>query len=274
MGDVGHPEPTWWSDSAPKSWRDARDAVEADGVARASTGQEADAVTLGALLDQYESQLLDANRSTRWREEHAEWAQLKTEWLDFERGPDEQSIARAWQNVDRAKLERITALLAAGSHGTPGIIPDFVRISMDGEGQVTVENTREDAVNIIVSRLRTRARAARRCALSVRKGQWAAGRLSCSQGGRRILLLVPGRIALPAAGKHAARISDDSGNELVWITDSRVHLYLGVAPEHVDDLRRVRSANRAANAPSEVAASGAAGCRAFGGAVGFSSSSR
>ena len=40
------------------------------------------------------------------------------------------------------------------------------------------------------------------------KGQWAAGRLSCSRQNGESPLLVPGELAVPSAGKHAARISD------------------------------------------------------------------
>jgi len=148
-------------------------------------------------------------------------------------------------------LKQIAALLAAGSRGPPGIVPDYVRITVLGEREIRVENTRTESVVIIVSRLRTRTgpREDAHCPFTEGPTPW----------GSSSVLLLPGRttnlhFTYPEGSpclqqeNMPLEFQIDSEKELAWITDSRVHLYLDLAPEHVDNLRkRVRAANRAAS---------------------------
>ena len=71
IGDVRHPEPSWWSDSALTVWRKNLDGVESSdeiyGV------PPPDAAARGAVVTQLEADLGDFDRAIRWQADLADW---------------------------------------------------------------------------------------------------------------------------------------------------------------------------------------------------------
>jgi hypothetical protein len=248
IGSLEFPEVSWWSDSALARWRHDLDAVEAGSEFARDSG---DAVRRAELFYRYEAQLADVSRASQWKSEQARWESQKTAWQTFRRAPNERDMRMAWSKADGDSLDELARVFAARHYGPPAAIPTLLEVRDDEHGIVAIVNRSKGTLIVRATRARERQSPfeSAHCALSTQEGQHVPEPLSLSPGsGAFLYSTFEARTACTREPRGALEFTLESERGLEWITISRVHDYLDIAPSFVDNPPKQLAAERARRA--------------------------